>query len=424
MASRRGLAERTTVKFRFGQDDFEFFFQWLTGAQTHGGSEVGEAFFAASQIRDGDPESWAREWSSLADRVEARARSSLAGGHRVSAREAFLRAYFYRRAPLAFMHPSDARYRPTYEAARDLFREGASLADPVIEPFRIPFEHANLNGYLIRPSEDPGPHPTIMMFGGGDTFVEDLYFYLGPSGTKRGYNVVIVDLPGQGILPADGLVMRADAETPMTAIVNHVVQYESVDLERLAAFGISAGGYLIPRAATAETRIRACVASSAILDFHDVWARNTSLAKLARLENTPAMRLLERLPSRRVAAVSRLISTYMWRWGADSISDLLERSKPMAFDPAQLDCPMLVLIGQQEYDKFEASREWAHRCIDEATSNHKQLIVTPTDEGAATHAIGTNLSLMSQLVFDWLDDVFDDESADRRMELHEQANAI
>ena len=96
----------------------------------------------------------------------------------------------------------------------------------------------------------------------------------------------------------------------------------------------------------------------------------------------------------------------------------------MAFDPAQLDCPMLVLIGQQEYDKFEASREWAHRCIDEATSTHKQLIVTPTDEGAATHALGTNLSLMSQLVFDWLDDVFDDESADRRMELHEQANAI
>ena len=39
-----------------------------------------------------------------------------------------------------------------------------------------------------------------MMFGGGDTFVEDLYFYIGPAGLERGYNVVIVDLPGQGIL--------------------------------------------------------------------------------------------------------------------------------------------------------------------------------------------------------------------------------
>ncbi|MDH3731225.1 MAG: esterase FrsA [Acidimicrobiia bacterium] len=408
MASRRGLAERTTVKFRFRQDDFEFFFQWLTGMQTHGGSEVGEAFYAASRITDGDPESWAQEWSSLADRVAARARASLAAGHRVSAREAFLRAYLYRRAPLAFIHPTDARYRSTYQAAQELFRLGASLADPAIEAFRVPFEDAKLSGYLIRPSEDNTPRKTILMFGGGDTFVEDLYYYLGPAGTKRGYNVVIADLPGQGILPADGLVMRADAETPMTALIDRVVEYESVDHERLAAFGISAGGYLIPRATTVEKRIRACIASSAILDFYDVWTRNTSLAKLARLEGTPVMGLLERLPSRRVAAVSRLISTYMWRWGVDSITDLLEASRAMTFDPAQLSCPTLVLIGQQEYDKFEASRQWAHRCIDEAATDHKQLIVTPANEGAATHAIGTNLSLMSQLVFDWLDETFAD----------------
>lgn len=410
MKSRRGLAERTTVKFRFGQDDFEFFFQWLTGMQTHGGSEVGESFYAASQISDGDPESWAREWNGLADRVAARARSSLDRGHRVSAREAFLRAYVYRRAPLAFLLPTDARYRPTYQAARELFRQGAGLAEPAIEPFQIPFEGANLSGYLIRPSGVAAPRKTIMMFGGGDTFVEDLYFYLGPAGIKRGYNVVVVDLPGQGILPADGLVMRADAETPMKAVVDHVLEDESVDPERLAAFGISAGGYLIPRAATVEKRIKACVASSAILDFHDVWTRNTPLAKLARLENTPVMRLLERLPSRRAMAMSRLLATYMWRWGANSITGLLEVSKPMTFDPTELSCPTLVLIGQQEYDKFEASREWAHRCIDEATTDHKQLIVTPTDEGAATHAIGTNLSLMSQVVFDWLDEIFDDRS--------------
>ena len=396
------------MRFRFGQDDFEFFFQWLTGAQTHGGSEVGEAFHAASQIADGDPESWVREWSALAHRVEARARSSLAGGHRVSARESFLRAYLYRRAPLAFMHPTDSRYRPMYQAAQELFRQGAALVEPAIESFEIPFGSSKLSGYLVRPTSDPTPRKTIMMFGGGDTFVEDLYFYVGPAGTKRGYNVVIVDLPGQGILPADGLSMRADSETPMAAVIDHVLSYEAVDPERLAAFGISAGGYLIPRAATVEKRIRACIASSAILDFYEVWTRNTSLAKLARVEHTPAMRLLERLPSRRVAAVSRLVSTYMWRWGVDSIADLLEVSKAMSFDPAQLSCPTLVLIGEQEYDKFEASRQWAHRCIDEAVTNDKKLIVTPTDEGAATHAIGTNLSLMSQLVFDWLDEVFDE----------------
>lgn len=423
MAFGRGLAKRTTVRFRFGHNDFDFFFQWLAGSQTNGGCEVGEAFYAASQITDGDPESWAREWTALADRVEARARSSLDHGHSVSAREAFLRAYLYRRAPLAFMHPTDARYRPTYEAARRLFREGCALVDPPIEPIEIPFEHGVLSGYLIRPTDDAVPRKTIIMFGGGDSFVEDLYFYLGPAGTKRGYNVVVVDLPGQGILPGDGLTMRPDAETPMAVVIDQVLADETVDPERLAAFGISAGGYLIPRAATREKRIRACIASSAILDFSDVWVRNTSLAKLAPLEGTPAMRLLERMPSRRVATVSRLVSTYLWRWGVGSVTELIEASRAMTFDPAELDCPTLVLIGQQEYEKFEASREWAHRCIADARTDQKQLIVTPANEGAATHAIGTNLSLMSQLVFDWLDDVFDDR-AEPTIDLAEAAPPV
>ena len=59
---------------------------------------------------------------------------------------------------------------------------------------------------------------------------------------------------------------------------------------------------------------------------------------------------------------------------------------------------------------FEASREWAHRCVDEAQTSRKELIVTPRDEGADTHAIGTNLSLMAQTVFDWLDETLDAHS--------------
>jgi hypothetical protein len=45
--------------------------------------------------------------------------------------------------------------------------------------------------------------------------------------------------------------------------------------------------------------------------------------------------------------------------------------------------------------------------VDCATNPIKRLIVTPQNEGADGHAIATNLSLMSQLVFDWLDEVFE-----------------
>ena len=56
-ALRGGLSERTRDKVKFEQDDFDFFFQWFAGLQTHGGVESGEIFYAASDITDGDAES-------------------------------------------------------------------------------------------------------------------------------------------------------------------------------------------------------------------------------------------------------------------------------------------------------------------------------------------------------------------------------
>lgn len=44
---------------------------------------------------------------------------------------------------------------------------------------------------------------------------------------------------------------------------------------------------------------------------------------------------------------------------------------------------------------------------DEVASPIKELLITPHCEGADGHAIGTDLSLMSQLTFDWLDEVIE-----------------
>jgi alpha-beta hydrolase superfamily lysophospholipase len=407
MATKDELAERTRIKFHFGHDDYDFFLQWGCGGQTHGATEVGESFYAASQIKDGDSESWASEWTALAQRVEARAKVSLDGGHLVSARDAYFRAYYYYRSSLVFMDPKVPGYAEIYETAKGCFRKAAALNDSPIVPIDIPFENGSLTGYFIQPSEDKNARKTLLMFGGGDTFVEDLYYYIAPAGIKRDYNVVIVDLPGQGMLPAKGLFMPAAAEVPMKAIVDHVLSYPQVDSEKLAAFGISAGGYLVPRAATVEKRIKACVASSAILNFYDVWVENAGLGKIAKLENSWLMALLKKLPVKKLQKASRLLNTYCWRWGVDTVSELLEESKKFVFDPSDITCPTLVLIGEQEYDHFEFSKKWAHETVENVSSSNRKLIVTPQNEGADGHAIGTNLSLMSQFVFDWLDEVFE-----------------
>ena len=182
-ALRGGLSERTRTKVKFEQDDFDFFFQWFAGLQTHGGVESGEIFYAASKITDGDAESWADVWRSLSGRVEARARGCLDRGHRVSARQAFFRAYNYRRAPLVFMRPNDPRYRPTYEAARELFRIAASLCEHALEPFSIPFEAGALSGYMLRPD---GTYERMAVTDGQRAFNCHKFFMENPSLSGRG----------------------------------------------------------------------------------------------------------------------------------------------------------------------------------------------------------------------------------------------
>lgn len=397
------------TKFRFDVEVFDFMLQWLMGAQTHGGSEVGESLHAASQIRDGDPVSWINAWTAMAARVEQRAKESLAGGHQVSARESYLRAYSYYRAPLVFLSPIEhpQRFRSQYEHAQACFRRAACLFDPPVEPVDIPFEGTHLPGYMVVPSANRKPRKTLIMAGGGDTFVEDLYAYIGPAGTKRDWNVLIVDFPLQGVLPFEGLTMRADYEVPMGAVVDWLLTRPEVHADRIAAFGISGGGYLVPRAVAFEKRIHACVALSMMLDVHKVWTETMGARWLVRAEKFGLLHLAEYIAPRRLRAGLALFDTYKWRYGADTFEDMLKIAAQAHVDPSLITCPTLILVAEQEYEQFGVSRQWQDEALAKIDHPTKQLVVLPRDEGADSHSGGTNLSLVGQLVFDWLDDVFD-----------------
>jgi alpha-beta hydrolase superfamily lysophospholipase len=395
----------SAVKYHFTSQGFEFVFQWILGMQTHGASEVGESFFAASQITDGDPASWVKAWQALAERVEARATSSFERGHFVSAREAYLRAYTYYRAALAFIDPfAESKVMPLHQHAVRCFRLAARLLEPPPEVVEIPFEGNALPGYFFKPLRQSGREKTLLMIGGADTFVEDLYFFVGPAALKRDYNLLIVDLPGQGALPYRGLTWRPDAETPMAAVLDYLLARPDVDPDRLAAFGISGGGYLVPRAATADPRIRACVACSSISDFYAYTAQSPAMLRLARNEQSWLTQLLVR--RHRLAPSLLLLKAYVWRWGVHSLAELVEAMRPYHFDPAGIACPLLILIGEKEFHTAPASRKQQEEALAQATSPRKELILTSASEGADAHAIATNMSLMAQLVFDWLDETW------------------
>jgi dienelactone hydrolase len=403
MAKEKTLPRQPRYHYHFKFPIFEFFFQWLAGAQTHGCSEGGECFYAAAKIREADGESWYNALTDMAKRVEARAQTSTAAGHKVSARESYLRAYTYYRAATAFLDPIyDSRHLPLYHKSRQCFVSACDKFDPPILPVEIPFEGKMLPAYLIRPADDGVRTKTLLMIGGGDTYVEDLYACMGPAGVKRDYNVIIVDLPGQGDLPSQGLPFRPDVEVPVSAVIDYILKLPGVDADRLVSYGLSFGGYIVPRAASVDKRIKAVAVCSALLDGSALFPDS-----MANFERLPRFKLAKVLMKTRMKTTLAVFHTYFWRWGAVDSAGLVAELKKYIVDPSLISCPFLNVVAQQEYEQFPAAQEWAKACQEKIANPEKKLVIAPTNEGADSHGVGTNLSLMAQIIFDWFDEILD-----------------
>jgi hypothetical protein len=60
-----------------------------------GGADFGECLVTMQRVPPGDAAAWHREWTATADRVAAIGDACAAAAHKVSAREAYLRASNY-----------------------------------------------------------------------------------------------------------------------------------------------------------------------------------------------------------------------------------------------------------------------------------------------------------------------------------------
>ncbi len=386
-------AHATTFKYFFKDGDMDFHFGNLVlGSTGNGGAEIGEAFYAASRVTDGDASAWHAQWAALAERVSARGEAALAAGHPVSAREEFLRAANYLRFSLISMLPDNPEFLKRGARVRELMRKAGPLFDPPLEYFEVPFEGTVLPGYF-RAAPGRGPSRTLLMIGGGETFAEDLYFYIAPQAFARGYNFATVDLPGQGMLPAQGMVFRTDTYKPMKPVVDYVLSRPEVDPERFAVYGISGGGLFAPQAAQHDPRIRAVAMNAAVVDAHALFA--TMPAAGATAQEVAAWSSFH----------SGVVKSICWRYGVDKPTDLVAANKGNTFDPAKIAVPALIIVGEGEYASQEVRRQ-QKIAMDGFPNPAKRMVVTPSDEGASNHCIMENRGLVGGVLFDWLDEVF------------------
>jgi pimeloyl-ACP methyl ester carboxylesterase len=199
-----------------------------------------------------------------------------------------------------------------------------------------------------------------------------------------------------------GVPLRPDWENVITPVVDYLLARPDVDQDRIALIGLSLGGYLAPRAATAERRLAACVSDCGPYDVFDVVARRLPGFLARQLpDGRPArLRLLDRLVR---AVMSKPTAGWAMRRNlmVHGLSDPLDyfRIAPqysLKGIEDRIQCPTFVCSADGDDLSVDAERLY------DALACPKRFRRFTAAEGAGQHCESGARSLLHAVAFDWL----------------------
>jgi pimeloyl-ACP methyl ester carboxylesterase len=327
----------------------------------------------------------------------------MAGGHRESARQAYLWAQnFYDSATYFVDGSSDpSRFLPTWEALYDCWLKSLSCFDPPIEPVTIPYEGTALHGFYMRGKLTSRRRPLLILANGSDGSLLDMWLWGGAAATARGYDCLTFDGPGQGYaLWKQKLYFRPDWEKVITPVVDYALARPDVDPKRIALQGISQGGYWVPRALAFEKRVAAGIADPGVVDVSTSWTKNLPKPLLGLLKAGRKAEFDQYLgkalsPGDRVTLNFRLrpfgFASYF-----DAYTAVLGYNLKGVAE--QIQCPLLITSPANEVYWPDQSKQ-----LYSLVTCPKELVEFSEAEGADLHCEPKGTGLRDLRVFNWLD---------------------
>lgn len=156
-----------------------------------------------------------------------------------------------------FMPFTDPDKLPAYQRYRQMFDRAFNHVE--YQRLRLPYARGHLHAMRLASRGDS--RGTLLIHGGFDSYMEE-FFQWALALSNRGYEVVLLEGPGQGAaIRESGLTMSPEWEAPIAALL------DALEIRRCTLIGFSLGGYLALRAAANEPRIERVVLINALLDF-------------------------------------------------------------------------------------------------------------------------------------------------------------
>ena len=183
-------------------------------------ADIGEMLETTKQITEGDMQSWYNAWAATADRAEALAERThdprSKGG-------AYMRSSTYQRLGEFLLPPDDPKRPASFEKTGRLFFQGLDALGVRYEYSGAPYENGRLRSLYLPCPTGSEKKPLIVLVGGFDSILEEMYPVFGKAALDRGYSVLIYEGLGQGEpLRKFGMKFTPEWEKPTSAVLDEI----------------------------------------------------------------------------------------------------------------------------------------------------------------------------------------------------------
>lgn len=390
--------DRGQAKF-FKDASYNFEARRVLNDVAEAGGDSGEALQAIGAVKGGDADSWYEAWLAAGDRT-------LASSQRVSDSQArgnaLLRAHTYYRSAEFFLAPEDPRRPGVYRKNVSAFYQGLDAQGVLYQRSAIPYGAYHLNSVYYPGSAGAESRPLLVVVGGYDSTLEELYLSVAAAAHRRGYSVLTYEGPGQGaVLREQGLTMQADWEKPNAAVLDAFLR-DHIKPTKIVLLGESLGGYLAPRAAAFDPRIDGVVA-------YDIWFDGYAIAThkvppfVFWLHDHGHDGVLESLARRNPDTGSRwAVANGQWVFGVRGMFAVLDAFKAYRLAPvaARITQDVLLFAGTEDHfvpiEQLQLTRN--------ALSAARSVTAVSFDaaSGGALHCQMGAPSLWQGALFDWM----------------------